>query len=155
MPDHDTAANSAVAVRLQKYLSERGAASRREAAVLICAGHVSVNGRVVLEPGCRVTPGRDLIALDGRILSEVRPAFRTIMLNKPRGYVCSRSAKQGRSVLELAAAVSERLVPVGRLDKDSEGLLLLSNDGALTLRVTHPRYGHVKRYHVTVSGRVD
>lgn len=142
-------------VRLQKYVSERGLASRRTAAEWIRAGRVTVNGRVVTEPGWRVMPGADTIVVDGRPVSSVRPAFRTVMLNKPRGYVCSRSSREGKSVLDLIRDVPERLIPAGRLDQDSEGLLLLSNDGALILRVTHPRFGHVKRYRVTVSGPMN
>jgi 23S rRNA pseudouridine2605 synthase len=154
MADSKQSSDAAVTIRLQKYLSERGVASRRAAAEWIRAGRIAVNGRVTTEPGLRVTPGSDAISLDGRPLAADRPVCRTIMLNKPRGYVCSRSTREGKSVLELLPDVTEHLVPVGRLDRDSEGLLLLSNDGDLTLRVTHPRFGHVKSYRATVSGPV-
>ena len=142
-------------IRLQKYLAERGLASRRGAGDVIRAGRVTVDGQVVIEPGWRVDPDRARITLDGRNLDAGKAARRTLMLNKPRGYVCSRSATQGRTVFELLRGVNERVVPVGRLDKDSEGLLLLSDDGALVHRLTHPRFGLEKAYEVTVSGTVD
>jgi len=142
-------------IRLQKYLAERGTASRRAAAELIRQGRVQVNGRSVQEPGWRVHPERDRVTVDGRELPRHPERARTVMLNKPRGYVCSASPRDGRTVLSLLRGVRERLVPVGRLDKDSEGLLLLSNDGGLILRLTHPRFEQEKCYRVTVSGAVD
>jgi 23S rRNA pseudouridine2605 synthase len=143
-------------IRLQKFLAERGVASRRHAAAMIVDGHVSVNGALVREAGYRVVPGRDDIRVDGAVVPPVVEPARTIALHKPRGYVCSTVARGTgtRTVYALLADVHERLVPAGRLDADSEGLLLLSNDGDLILRLTHPRYGHTKRYHVTVEGAV-
>lgn len=141
-------------VRLQKYLAERGVASRRTCAGIVRAGRVSVNGRAVSEPGLRVNPDTDRIRLDGNDLPPRDPSPRTIMLYKPRGYLCSR-AGQGKTVYELLDAADSQLVPVGRLDKDSEGLLLLSNDGDLVHRLTHPRFEHEKVYRVTVSGPLD
>jgi pseudouridine synthase len=142
-------------VRLQKYLSERGVASRRRAAELISAGHVQVDGITVTEAGHRVLPGRSRVLFDGRPVAAERSAPRTIALHKPRGYICSTTSRQGRTVFDLLPELSRRLVPAGRLDKNSEGLLLLSDDGDLINRVTHPRYGHEKTYHVTVSGKLD
>lgn len=139
-------------IRLQKYLAERGVASRRTAAEMIRAGRVTVNDMIVVEPGHRVTPGQDRIHVDGDLLPDAPEPPRTILMYKPRGYICSRSNKQGKTVFDLLGDIPERLVPVGRLDKDSEGLLLLSNDGDLINRLTHPRFGHTKTYHVTVSG---
>jgi pseudouridine synthase len=127
-------------------------ASRRASANIIAAGRVTVNGRVVTEPGQRIDPGRDGVMVDGAALPAGAEASRTILLYKPRGYICSRAGEQGKTVYELLAGVPERVVPVGRLDKDSEGLLLLSNDGALVERCTHPRFGQEKEYRVTVSG---
>lgn len=138
-------------IRLQKYLADRGIASRRACADLIHAGRVSVNGETVLIPGERVSE-TDTIGLDGTPVAATAEHLRTIALHKPRGYICSASARQGQTVFELIPDISERLVPVGRLDKNSEGLLLMSNDGTLTQRVTHPRHGHEKTYRVTVSG---
>ena len=139
-------------VRLQKYLAQRGVASRRAAEEMIEAGRVMVNGRTVVELGTRVLPSRDSVAVDGTPLPPDRPAARTIMLNKLRGYVCSASSADGTTVFELLEDIGERLVTVGRLDKDSEGLLLLSNDGELVHRLAHPRFEKEKAYQVTVSG---
>lgn len=141
--------------RLQKYLSERGAASRRAAAEMILAGRVTVNGSVATIPGMRVDCGKDTVALDGKPLAANLPPKRTIMLNKPRGYICSKSSREGKSVMKLLPPELQSLVPVGRLDQDSEGLLLLSNDGNLALRLTHPRFEVQKRYHASVSGTLD
>ncbi|MBL7076471.1 MAG: rRNA pseudouridine synthase [Kiritimatiellae bacterium] len=139
-------------VRLQKVLAERGVASRRGSAEIVAAGRVTVNGAIVTEAGLRVDPLQDCIMVDGAPLPVEREGKRTILLYKPRGYICSRSAKDGKTVYELLKGVSERIVPVGRLDKDSEGLLLLSNDGDLVERFTHPRFEQEKVYRVTVSG---
>jgi len=142
-------------VRLQKFLADRGIASRRRCAELIAAGRVEVDGVTVTAPGRRIVPARCRVLFEGRPVSPGRPALRTLLLHKPRGYICSASSKQGQTVFDLLPALPERLVPVGRLDKNSEGLLLLSNDGELVHRVTHPRYGHEKTYHVSVSGDCD
>lgn len=141
--------------RLQVALAERGAASRRGAADIIAAGCVCVNGKIVRDPGARVDPAKDSITVNGVPLPAAREPRRTILMYKPAGVVCSASPSQGRTVCDLVAHLPERLVPVGRLDKESEGLLLLSNDGPLIERLTHPRHGHRKRYEVTVSGAVD
>lgn len=148
MPTNDTT------MRLQKYLAERGVASRRAAAQLIAQGRVRLNGRTVKAPGIRLTPGKDHVHVDDAPLSHSLAPRRTVMLYKPRGVVCTRSQREGRTVYDLLGSVRERLVPVGRLDKNSEGLLLLSNDGDLVSRLTHPRYEHEKEYRVTVSGHV-
>lgn len=143
------------AIRLQKYLSERGVASRRAAAEMILAGRVTVNGSIATIPGMRVDCRKDTITLDGKPLATNLPPKRTIMLNKPRGYICSKSSREGKSVMELLPPELQSLVPVGRLDQASEGLLLLSNDGSLALRLTHPRFEVPKRYHASVSGALD
>lgn len=140
--------------RLQNILSHAGVASRRHAAEIIASGRVSVNGRVETEPGFRADPAADKVSVDGRPLP--RPErLRTIMLYKPVGVLSTASDPfGGTTVCDLVrGAVQERLVPVGRLDKESEGLLLMSNDGDLTLRLTHPRYGKEKRYLVRAAGR--
>jgi pseudouridine synthase len=142
-------------IRLQKYLAERGVASRRAAAEWIRAGRVSVNGAAAAEPGMRIDPVADRIAVDGAELPRERERRRTILLHKPRGYVCSARGQGARTVYDLLPAMTERLVPAGRLDKDSEGLLVLSNDGELINRLTHPRFGHTKTYRVTVSGEIS
>ncbi len=138
--------------RLQLVLARRGVASRRHAAEIIASGRVAVNGVTITEPGFRVNPSRDAVLLDGAPIPAAERS-RTVLLNKPAGYVCSADSAQGRSVCELVK-LPERLVPVGRLDKESEGLLLLSNDGDFIHRMTHPRHGHTKTYAVTVVGRL-
>lgn len=138
--------------RLQNILSHAGVASRRHAAELIAAGRVTVDGLVVREAGARFDPATAVVALDGeRIAAPERK--RTIMLYKPVGVLSTLSDPfGGATVADLVKGVPERVVPVGRLDKDSEGLLLMSNDGDLTLRLTHPRYEHEKTYIVEVAG---
>ena len=134
--------------RLQNLLARRGVASRREAAVIIRAGRVRVDGVTVTEPGGRVNE-QAVIEVDGRLLGQAEE-HRTYLYNKPVGEVCSTDGQGARSVLEAFRSIPLRLVPVGRLDKESEGLLLVSNDGALINRLTHPRYGHSKIYEVDV-----
>ena len=140
--------------RLQNVLAHAGVASRRGAAAIIESGRVTVDGIVVKEPGARVDPASASISVDGRPLSAPEPK-RTIMLYKPVGVLSSMSDPfGGRTVADLIRGqIAERVVPVGRLDKDSEGLLLMSNDGELTLKLTHPRYDHEKTYEVKVAGR--
>ena len=141
--------------RLQNVLSHRGVASRRHAAEIIAAGRVTVDGRVVTEPGARVDPAAVRITVDGQPLGAAAEKTRTILMYKPAGVLSTLSDPfGGRTVADLLRGkVHERLVPVGRLDKDSEGLLLLSNDGDLTYRLTHPRFEHEKTYIVRAAGR--
>lgn len=140
--------------RLQNFLAQRGLASRRAAALMVRQGRVTVNGTVATEPGVRVDSETDRVCVDGRPVAMQPACHKTIMLYKPRGYVCTLNRDQGRSVRDLVPASAGRLVPVGRLDKASEGLLLLSNDGNLVFNLTHPSRGHVKHYHVLVQGPV-
>lgn len=143
-------------VRLQVLLARCGVASRRHAADAIKEGRVEVDGQTVREPGLHVDPERVVVRVDGqRIKTAAPPRHRTILLNKPRGLICSADEEQGPTVFDCLEGIHERLVPVGRLDKDSEGLLLLSNDGAFVNQLTHPRYGHRKEYLVTVRGELD
>ncbi len=152
-PENTPAANGE---RLQNVLSHRGVASRRHAAELIAAGDVSVNGEVVTEPGRRVNPSADDIRVRGEPLSKETERLRTILLYKPRGIICSADNSRGETVCDLMRPfVPERIVPVGRLDKESEGLLFLSNDGELTNVLTHPRYGHTKTYIARVAGHME
>lgn len=141
--------------RLQNILAAAGVASRRGAARIIEEGRVSVDGAVCREPGARFEPGAVAIAVDGEKIG-ASERKRTIMLYKPVGVLSSMDDPfGGRTVRDLTveAGIKERLVPVGRLDKDSEGLLLMSNDGDLAFRLTHPRFEHEKRYSVRVAGR--
>ena len=120
---------------------------------MIAEGRISVNGEVVTQLGTKVNPRRDVIQVDGRPLQRTeRPVY--LLLNKPRGVLsAARDARGRRTVVDLVGHGS-RLYPVGRLDLDSEGLILLTNDGALALRLAHPRYEHEKEYRVLVAGRV-
>ena len=140
--------------RLQKLLSAAGVCSRRRAEEYILAGRVSVNGRRAAL-GDRADPARDRIEVDGAPLA-ASGAHTYIMLNKPRGYVTTLSDEKGRkTVAGLVADCPARVWPVGRLDLNSEGLLLLTDDGALTQRLTHPSHAVEKEYRVWVSGDVD
>ncbi|NOT28647.1 MAG: rRNA pseudouridine synthase [Acidobacteria bacterium] len=141
--------------RLQKVLSQAGVASRRAAEILITDGRVSVNGSVVLELGTKVDPSVDTIRVDGRRIS-ARQTLRYILLCKPTGYVSTRADPQRRpTVIHLLQGVREYIYPVGRLDYDSEGLLLLTNDGDLAAMLTHPRHGVERTYEAQVAGVPD
>ena len=144
-------------VRLQKILSTAGIASRRTAETLISDGRVTVNGTTVSELGSKADPDSDDIRVDGR---RVKPAGRRryILLYKPKGYITTRSDPERRpTVLDLltTGGVREYVYPVGRLDYDSEGLLLLTSDGELAEKLTHPRHGVAREYHVRVRGVPD
>ncbi len=141
--------------RLQKTLSRAGVASRRAAERLMIEGHVTVNGVSVRELGTKADPASDDIRVDGRKI-KLPERHRYILLNKPRGYVTTRSDPEGRpTVLDLVGDVKAYVYPVGRLDFDSEGLLLLTNDGELTARLTHPRHGVPRVYEARVLGVPD
>ncbi|HTM26497.1 MAG TPA: pseudouridine synthase [Vicinamibacterales bacterium] len=143
------------AQRLQKILSAAGVASRRLSEELIAQGRVQVNGKTVTALGTKADPGADEIKVDGRRI-QVQQRKRYILLHKPRGYITSRSDPQGRpTVLDLLRGVREYIYPVGRLDYDSEGLLILTNDGELAARLTHPRHEVDKVYEARVRGVVD
>lgn len=137
--------------RLQKVLASAGVASRRGAEDLISAGHVTVNGHVA-RLGDRVDASRALIEVRGIPISQPQSAPSYVALNKPRGYVTSLRSTHGEPVVPDLVSMSGRLFPVGRLDKDSEGLLLLTGDGAWANLITHPRYGIQKEYEVRVQG---
>lgn len=141
--------------RLQKVMARYGVASRRTCEKMILDGRVAVNRKIVRELGTRVDPSTDQIEVDGKPL--VRKDERVyLMLNKPRGYVTTVYDDQGRlTVIDLVSKEGVRLYPVGRLDKESEGLLLLTNDGELAYRLTHPRFKIDKRYLVEVKGYPD
>ncbi len=144
--------------RLQKVLAEAGVASRRSSEQLILQRRVRVNGKVVNELGVKVDPARDVVSVDNKPLPLRDPhaAKLYIALHKPRGYITSADDEQGReTVLDLLGDVGGRVYPVGRLDNSSEGLLLLTNDGDLTFRLTHPRYKVDKEYEVQTEGVPD
>ena len=139
--------------RLQKLLSAAGVCSRRAAETYLTAGRVTVNGETA-QLGQRADPDRDEILVDGRPLApRGEPVY--ILLNKPRGYVTTLADERGRkTVAELVADCGQRVYPVGRLDLDSEGLLLLTNDGEWAQHLLHPRHEVEKTYHVSVFGPV-
>jgi len=139
--------------RLNKVLARAGLASRRAADRLIEEGRVTVNGRIVRELGTRVDAERDAIKVDGRRIPQAPSSHTYVLLNKPRGYVTTLSDPEGRpTVRELLHGVRGRVFPVGRLDFDSEGLLLLTDDGALARDLMHPRSGVTKTYAAKVRG---
>jgi pseudouridine synthase len=141
--------------RLQKLLSQAGVASRRAAEQLIAEGRVSVNGATVREMGTKADPASDDIRVDGRRIKSAAP-LRYILLNKPAGYITTRSDPQRRpTVIDLLRGVREYVYPVGRLDYDTAGLLLLTNDGDLAARLTHPRHGIERTYEARVAGVPD
>jgi len=141
--------------RLQKILSQAGIASRRASEQLMLEGRVTVNGVTVRELGSKADPAHDDIRVDGRRVKVVQQ-HRYILLNKPRGYVTTRSDPQRRpTAIDLLHGVRDYIYPVGRLDFDSEGLLLLTNDGDLAARLTHPRHGVARVYEARVLGVPD
>lgn len=143
-------------VRLQKMLADCGVASRRKSEDLIREGKVKVNGKIA-QIGDKVDPYNDKVYVRGkRVTAASKPRFRYIMLNKPRGYITSVSDDRGRkTVMELIPDVKERVYPVGRLDKDSEGLLLLTNDGEFANTITHPKKHINKVYRVSVRPNIN
>src|SRR5918999_2726407 len=141
--------------RLQKILSQAGVASRRAAEKLIAEGRVSVNGTTVREMGTKADPAVDDIRVDGRRIKAAQ-TLRYILLNNPAGHVTTRSDPQRRpTVIDLLQGVREYVYPVGRLDYDTEGLLLLTNDGELAAQLTHPRHGVERTYEARVAGMPD
>jgi pseudouridine synthase len=143
-----------VQVRLQKFLAEAGVASRRASERLIINGLVEVNGSVAKELGTKVDPDHDTVQVEGRPVKTRRKIY--VALNKPAGFLSTRSDDLDRRIVtDLLPREWSHLHPVGRLDKDSEGLLFLTNDGDFTLRLTHPRFGLRKCYRAIVEGRVE
>ena len=141
-------------IRLQKFLAEAGVASRRASEQVILEGRVEINGEKVCELGRKIDPLHDHVKLDGRAVRPKRKIY--LAMNKPKGLLCSRQDEAGRrTIYDLLPKEWGHVHSVGRLDFNSEGLLFLTNDGELSLRLTHPRYGVRKKYLVTVEGRVN
>jgi 23S rRNA pseudouridine2605 synthase len=141
-------------VRLQKYLSEAGVASRRASEEIILAGRVRVNGQIIQILGTKIQPGQDQVEVDGHPIKPKRKLY--VALNKPPGFLCTRNDPlERRTASDLLPAEWRHLTTVGRLDRDSEGLIFLTNDGEFALRLTHPRYGVRKTYRATVEGKVQ
>lgn len=141
-------------IRLQRLLAQAGVASRRASEEMIVAGRVAVNGRVVTELGTKVDPDRDKVSVDGKPVAVELPLY--VALHKPAGYVTTAHDPDGReTVMQFVADLGRRLYPVGRLDYNSEGLLLFTNDGDLAHALMHPSHGVQKGYHIKVKGMVD
>lgn len=143
-------------VRLQKFMADMGVASLRKSEELIKAGKVKVNGHIA-QIGDKINPRKDLVSIGKNKITNVKKRKMVyIMLNKPRGYVTTVSDELGRkTVMDLVKDIDERIYPVGRLDKDSEGLLILTNDGSFTNCLTHPSHNYAKVYRVTVRPSVN
>lgn len=139
--------------RLQKVMAHAGIASRRKSEEIIAAGRVTVNGKKVTEMGCKVDPDQDQIAVDGNLIEQEKKKY--LLLNKPEGYITTVSDPAGRpTVMDLIPDLHQRLYPVGRLDYDSSGLLIMTNDGDLTYKLTHPKKEVDKKYRVVVAGEM-
>lgn len=142
-------------MRLQKYIAQSGLASRREAERLIADGRVMVNGKIVVAMGVKIEPDVDLVVVDGQ---EVRPVEQKVylMLNKPKDFITTKKDTHGRkTVYDLLPSHWQNVVPVGRLDKETTGLLLLSNDGDFVYKLTHPKFECEKEYWVKCRGKVS
>jgi len=140
-------------IRLQKFLADIGIASRRASEKIILDGRVQVNGRIARQLGIKIDPDVDEIKVDGKTCSG-KPRHIYILMNKPMGTVTTAKDPFGRStVVDLLKGLKERVYPVGRLDKDTEGLLILTNDGEVTYRLTHPKHEVEKTYLTVVKGR--
>lgn len=143
-------------VRIQKVLAEAGIASRRACEEMVQEGRVRLNGKVVRDLPCFVRPGQDDLRVDGERVGSVGEEKVYVLLNKPKGVVCTNSDPEGRPrAIDLVPGVKQRVYPVGRLDTESTGLILLTNDGEFANRIAHPRYEVVKTYVVEVDAKVE
>lgn len=142
-------------MRLQKYMALQGIASRRESEKLIVAGQVKVNGETVTEMGVKIDSEKDKVEVNQKALDERKEKLVYVILNKPTGYVttCHRTEFENKIVTDLVK-IPQRIYPVGRLDKDTSGLLLLTNDGDLTYKLTHPKFEKPKEYEVKIRGTI-
>lgn len=139
-------------MRLQKYIAQSGITSRRKAEELILQGRVKVNDKVIKELGIKIDPEKDIVKVDNKKIRLVKDKI-YIMLNKPEGYVTTLKSKHNdKIILDLVHDVEERIFPVGRLDKDTSGLLLMTNDGNLAHKLTHPSSQIYKKYIALVEG---
>ncbi|RPI19650.1 MAG: rRNA pseudouridine synthase [Ignavibacteriae bacterium] len=141
-------------VRLNKYISGSGHSSRRKTDELISEGRVSVNGRTITELGTKINPGTDIIKVDGEVIRNTQRLL-YILLNKPAGYITTTSDEKNRPTVIDLVKVRERIYPVGRLDYDTEGLLLLTNDGELANKLMHPKHEVEKTYLVKINRPMD
>ena len=139
-------------VRLQKFLAQAGIASRRASEVIIREGRVEVNGHTVTRQGIQIDPVADVVSVDGQMIQPIRHHY--VAVHKPRGVLCTQKDERQRTILGDLLPADWDLKPVGRLDRDSEGLIFATNDGEFALRITHPRYGVTKVYQVEVEDKV-
>jgi pseudouridine synthase len=143
-----------MSIRLQKYLADAGIASRRAAEKIILEGRVQVNNKVITELGSKVDPIHDTVKVDGAPVKAKRKLY--LAVHKPRGYICTKADPERRKTIgELLPKEWDNLNTVGRLDRESEGLIFMTNDGEFTLHLTHPRYGVSKKYLTVVTGKVE
>lgn len=140
-------------MRLNKFLSNSGVASRRKCDELISQGKVFVNGKVVSELGLQINEKKDKVTVEGKQI-KLPSSFVYIKLNKPKGYACTAHDEKGRKTIYELIDTDERLFSIGRLDYDTEGLILLTNDGDFANKVAHPKYAIEKEYRVTVEGQI-
>lgn len=140
-------------MRLNKFLSNSGVASRRKCDELISQGKVFVNGKVVTELGLQINEKKDKVMVEGKQI-KLPSSFVYIKLNKPKGYACTAHDEKGRKTIYELIDTDERLFSIGRLDYDTEGLILLTNDGDFANKVAHPKYAIEKEYRVTVEGQI-
>lgn len=140
-------------MRLNKFLSNSGVASRRKCDELISQGKVFVNGKVVSELGLQINEKKDKVMVEGKQI-KLPSSFVYIKLNKPKGYACTTADEKGRKTIYELIDTDERLFSIGRLDYDTEGLILLTNDGDFANKVAHPKYAIEKEYRVTVEGQI-
>lgn len=139
-------------IRLDKYLAGNGLTSRRGVEKFLLENSVLINGKKVVEPGERINEEKDIITINGKKIA--KPKLVYIVLNKSKGIVSTASDEKNRPTVTSLVKTKERVYPVGRLDQDSRGLILLTNDGDLTYRLTHPKFHVPKTYHVTIAGPV-
>ncbi|WP_297423703.1 pseudouridine synthase [Clostridium sp.] len=140
--------------RLQKYMASCGVASRRKCEEIIQQGKVRVNGKIVNEVGIKIDPSKDIVEVNGVIIKKEENKL-YIMLNKPEGYISSVKDEKGRPTILDIVKTSERIYPIGRLDYDSSGLILLTNDGEIYNKIIHPRVELVKKYIAVVKGEIS
>lgn len=140
-------------MRLNKFLASSGLASRRKCDEIILSGVVAVNGKVVDELGTIINEKKDKVTVEGRVVN-LPSSFVYIKLNKPKGYACTAKDEKGRKTIYDLVDTKERLFSIGRLDYDTEGLIILTNDGDFANKVAHPRYNMEKEYRVTVEGEI-
>ncbi|MEW6088151.1 MAG: pseudouridine synthase [bacterium] len=142
-------------IRLQKYLAGCGVASRRHAEELMRSGQISVNGEKALAPGVKIDPEKDKVFFKNKLVTPLKKDKIYLLLNKPKGYITTaRDIHAEKTVFDLLKGIKEKLFPVGRLDKDTSGLLLFTNDGELCYRLTHPKFEVEKTYYVEIRGEI-